>query len=818
VLYRDAILIGRAGAPDNPLFRLVAQRTRMLPRNPSPGFPAPGYGFAAYAWGPFHYGHDAIVVYGADEKGLQRAAEALVALAKTPPARPAGAWRQADEWGQSFGAGGAAGSGERQTVVSSTRHAESLLPAIYDQRVLEARVDGNRLLLRQDTPGNPMGPVFAAVDLAAGTAKRFNSEAPVYRRASLDAFARGEGGRLAAPLILKTAAGRIMPVGRGVALLDERNALRWFYEPFSVSKTIEEAQYPRLCHRLALSKDGKTLAAGFYDLNAGGSYGPKYRQFNEAAVALIDVPTGREICRYAGYLANQLLLSDDGARCLVTDTADFERGRGRWNAHGGPTAAVFDRAGKELFALAAPEVSGAALSGNGRLAALAYGDTRGSVTVVDVDGGRTHDIAYARIDVGVAAAPDGSAAAIVYADGTLRKVSREGAVVGERKLAAPGVPVFMADGTLMVCGDDGKVYAPETARAEIAFGEAPVEMAGGDVESVPFGLTPPARPWWTGLPGGFVPEKLAPPAGFETGEVRGEKNVTVNVPAGDALDVTLFAFRYSLMGTQDMLTVSMPVGERKVSFLYPYHAEPRSVAVPIRRAAGPVTLTFAAPAGVRIDEPALLRLNMGRFGNGALAGLERRGSNLNTPRLVVPNIHGCLGDPREEQYAYVFPKGKFALPADVKEPAESDVLTVFDGRVYEAKPLYPTVYPGRASWDPVDARATLRSAQVVMEFAQPRTVAAVGVWEHPNGGPVAAFALEYAQKSKEPNGDWTLAVEGRDNTDYYHAHVLPKPVAARYWRYTVLETPCPVQRVAEIELYQPGVESLMEDGGALPEL
>lgn len=813
VLYRNVILMGRAGVPENPLFHLITQRTRMLPRNPSPGFPAPGHGFAAYAWGPFHYGHDAVVLYGADEAGLRRGVSNVVALVNAPPARPASVWRQSDEWGQTYGASQGGPAGDEQTVKAESRVVETLLPDVYDQRILDARVDGDRLLIRQETPSDPRGPVLASVDLKTGVAKRMNSDLPAFRRATLDTLARSDSTNLAAPLILRTDAGRVMPVGRGVALVDAANAMRWYYDPFPGSRTLAEAQYPRLCHRLALSRDGKTIAAGFYDLGAGGSYGPKYRQFNDAVVALIDVLTGREICRCPGYLANELLLADDGSRCFILDTADFEKGRERWNPHGEPTFAVFDRQGRELFAMPAPAAAGMAVNRHGSLAVVTYNDTRGSVSVVDVEGRKAHVVEYPRMDVGGAVAAD--RAVIAYADGFVRSVAPDGRTLFEKKMPAPGVPVVADDGAVFLCGDDGNVQVLEGQRAPVSFGKSPVETLTHMPEGVPPGLLPPTHPFWQSLPASLKPDPLPFAAGVESIDVRGEKELSVDVPVRDPLDTVLLAFQYRLVSTQEALTVTMPLEGGKASFLYPFSAEPRFAAIPIRRQqTDRVALTFSSVAGARVDRMALLRLRTGDLSNAALAGIGRGGGNVNTPRLVVPNIHGCFGDPRVEQYAYAFPKGRYALPADVRVPVVSDVMGCFDGRVYAGTPLYPTVYPGHASWDPVDARPTLRSAQVVMEFAKPRTIRAVGIWEHPNDRPVSAFALDYATKVKDMNGDWKLAVEGRDNTDYYHLHALPKPVTARYWRYTVLETPCPVQRVAEIELYESPVDALEEGAGA----
>jgi hypothetical protein len=830
VLYRNIILLGRGDVPDNPLQDLIAHRTKLLPRNPSPSFPAPGFGLVAYAWGPFHYGHDAIVLYGRDAAGLARATVSLVRLATDPvPPRPVPVWRQPDEYGQSYSRLGLKGGADEAVLTGRERTAESLLPESYDQRIVAACSDAGRLVIRQEPTADPKGPVLATVDLKSGVARRLNSEVPAFRRADLDVLARSDTNRLASPLILQAGPGRILPVSRGLALINQ-DTFTWFYSPFAVSKTLEEAQFPRLCHSLALSADGQTVAAGFYDLGAGGGYGPKYRQFNAAAVVLLDTRTGREIARFGGYLARHLALTDDGSRCFIIDTAEWEGGRSVWNPHGGPTFAVFDRQGKELFHLPAPSAAALSISGNGKLAVLSYDDTRRYVSVIDVDQRQEIRVDYARIDLGTAVAPDGSFAVITYADGLVRKVAPDGKLLWEQKLPAPGVPVVTADRTIMVCADDGQVYYPETKAAPLAFAAAPIDKVTPVLEQAPAGLVPPGQPFWTTLPGDFKPQPLPPLALPELADFKGEKNVTIEVPRLEPLETLLFTFRYRLKDPSDRLTVSLPVGSDRVSFVYPYLAQSRLVAVPLRLARpGPVVLTFASAGGAIVDQPQVLRLRLGSFANAAAAGVQQKGAEVNTPRVMVPNIHGCLGDPRVEQMAFGFPEGTFKLPADVSAKPKTDAFSYFDGNVYAGTPMYPTVYPGHASWDPADARPTLRSAQIVMEFSKARKIGALGIWEHPNDRPVAGFTLEYAASAPSGSGkiaekDWVLATEQHDNIDYYHVHVLPQPVAARYWRYTVLETACPVQRVAEIELYESAIDSIEHDldrvGGsdALPEL
>jgi hypothetical protein len=231
-------------------------------------------------------------------------------------------------------------------------------------------------------------------------------------------------------------------------------------------------------------------------------------------------------------------------------------------------------------------------------------------------------------------------------------------------------------------------------------------------------------------------------------------------------------------------------------------------------AAGPATLTFRATGGGGVEGLQLLRLKLSEFDNAARAGVTQKGGNVNTPQVLVPNVHGALGDPRVEQVAHGFPaQARGPLPPDLKGPQKTDPFSYFDGDVLAGTPLYPTVFPGQAPWNPVESRPTLRSAQLVLEYAKPRTVRAAAVWEHPSDRPVSAFVLEYCDDArpgalKSLEGSWQIAVEGHDNADYFHLHAFDTPISARYWRYTVLETPCPVQRIAELELLESALDSM----------
>ncbi len=836
VYSRDVILLSRADVPENPLVTHVTRTCRMLPRNPSPNFPALGQGLVAYAWAPFQFGCDAIVLHGQDAAGLDQALASLVALA-TAPAAPAAArpsWRARIEDGQTYTAQGlAGGEAPRAVVCGRERVPESLLPAIYPQRVLAAVVQDGRLSLKLDPRQDTSGPRFAEMDLADGAARRFRTDGKA-AGGSVGQFARRQGSVLPHALDWALPDGRIMPLAHGIASVDAHCAVRWYYDPFAVPNTLTEARYPRRCQRLTLAADGKTALAAFFDLNAGGNYGPSFRQFNPPAAVLLDVATGREIARCPGYLATSVALGDDGSRAVLVDHETFSDGRTTPNPHGKPVIAAFARDGRELVAVPSGGAAGVSLAGNGALIAVTYADPRREITLIRPDTGSVTNLAYARADVGVAVAPDGSSACVAYADGRLRRFDATGRLLREEMLPAPGQPLFLADGQLAVAADDGRVYFPGTDRKPLVFGDSPVQPQVLTAGSLPPQVRSLRTPFWDQL-GDLVQVRplTAPvlPATLAGGPVK----LAVQLPKMGELDVALLTFDCTWPAPDARLRVQVRIDGRAADYIYDGATTPTTVSVPLRSVqGGAVELTLEGPAELRLADARLRQLRLGDFVNATLTAAGRAGANRNAPWLMVPNVVGFLGDPRgTEQVAYGWPgDAKGALPSDLTPPVRTEIARVFDGDVLQGTPLYPSSYPGRVAWAPVESRDILRSAQVVMAFEKPRTIAAVGIWEHPFDRPVSGFALEYTNDRRVAEAgqnvrsgllstsvtgfaaDWNLAVASYGNRDYYHLHRLSKPVAARFWRYTVLETPSSVQRVAEIELYETGIDALEHLGDA----
>lgn len=831
VYYRDVILLGCGDVPSNPMLDLITRQCRMLPRNPSPSFPAPGFGLVAYAWAPFHYGHDATVVYGRDAKGLERAAAALVAMAtaKSAPAAPRQPRYGANgaEHGQLYaGLGLKPGATTPVTLRSTERIGESLLPGQFDIQVLDARftADG-KLLVKTEHQTELKAPPFAVVDLATGTAKRLNSEDKAVRQSPLACVAPGAIA-WSAPLVRRLADGSLLlPVDRGLARLDAKSARLWYYDPFPISQTFEEARYPRRCQQLVLTPDEKYVAAVFYDLNSGHNYGPTYRMFNQGATVVLEVATGKEVTRHATWLAGLggLALAADGSRLLVADTVlHDEHGRAQWNPTGAFAIAAFDRAGKQLCCFPGAAVESVTASRDGSLAVIRYGDARKSMALLSPVQNRLLALDYPRIDIGAAVAAGGEFAVICYADAMARKVAPDGRILWAKRLPAPGVPAVAADNSIVVCANDGNVYFPESDRQPLPFGNAPTETLTAHVLTPPPGIHAPAPPPAQPLGENVKLEALPDPAVPATlASFTGEQKLTLNLPALGTADVALLTFEYRLQepATQLRVTFAPEPGKPLVSYLFPCLAQPQTVSVPLRpRQAGPLTLALAVDGGNgAVAKVKLQKLDLEAFANSARAGTGVKSGNPNSPRLFIPNVQGALGDPRVEQVAFAFPDGKFALPPDLQgqERPKSDVFSVFDADVHSGTPLYPTVYPGRHPWDPPQSIATMRCAQVVLEFAKPVAVEALGVWEHPGDLPVREAVLEYAMKGPagglERDGDWKLAFEHRNNLDYYHFHRFAEPVTAKLWRYTIIDTPSVVQRLAEIELYQTAVDAMEND-------
>jgi len=823
VYYKDVILLGTGEAPSNPMLDVI-ERGRLLPRNVSPSFPAPGRGFVACAWGPFHYGHNAVVVYGCDAEGLERSADSLVRLAERkepPPAEFAPVIaRQGQENGQVYSSMGLKAAGETVTASSTTRRAESVFPAVYPRRVTGALADEvGRLCIAQEPLGEGEGANLALVEADGKAARQFRLPAGAGDASaeSLAQHLRNQGADALWPArdALKLGAGYLARVDRGVGLYAPDAACKWFYEPFPALGTYAEAKYPRLCQNWARTPDGKLLLAAFYDVTPGGN-GDVYT-VSRADLVLLNAETGKRALLIEGYAGSHMALSADGSRLIVVDEWQPNKSEYR-NPLGGPVLCAWDRSGKEIYHVRIkPPVDEFRVSADGRLAALSFDDPRKQVLLVDVERGRSVYHGHDSIDVGLAVSEDGEFAVVSYSDGAVHKLARDGTVVFEARLPSAGVPaVAPGTGRVHVACHDGFVYtlgSEGQVASKLSFGDAQVEGLDVRGDAPPAGLEPPqAPPFWQGLTKEMVKRRPNPLPGGAA--FKGEKKVALKLPKPARWDVALLHFRYKLADLEDELTVSLGEGEERVMMRLPYHALARTASVPLRGwKAGEVELVLNAAGDVTLDQAGLAVLDLSGMTNHALTsrpGQKLPGGSDNVPQVMVPNVIGLLGDPRCEHMAYGFSADagrgweKAALPERYRN-AKTDRYTYFDGDVRNGTPLYPTAR----------RRGNLRSAQIVLEFQKPRKISTLGVWETPGELPVRAFALECCddyetdETTKVLTAEWKLVCIGRRNADYFHMHTFA-PTEARVWRYTVLDSSAPVQLCAEIELYQESMENLLD--------
>lgn len=838
VYYKNVILLGRADGATNPMLNLIT-RSRMMLRNPSASFPARGQGMVGYAWGPFHYGHDAVVVYGRDETGLRKAAGSLVSLVSGERPRRAYSPRpvvQGRENGQVYASMGCPAAPSMASATGKERDRTSLLPPVYGRTVVDAMVDADgRVLIKQLMQEDQSGPDLASIDLKTGKITQYILDT------GLDELARmlaGElpVGQIPSDLHYQLDGDHLAAVAGGIGRFSPEGEPEWYFNPFPKPQTYEEAKYPRRCKVLTLSADRQWLLASFFDAIPAAGHGVSAR--NPGQLVCLNTKTGKPAGRIPRYLANRLFLSHDGSRGLVLDDVCYGGlGHRAWyrpilNPHEDFVLAAFDRHGRELchFPVDHERTDKLEVDRGIAMALMSYTDARRSITVYDLEAGRAVQLSCPEIDVGLAVAPDGSFGVVTYNHGLVRLVDRSGKVIRETEVPAPGVPVVSRDGKVAVASHDGKLYLLDAKGAiadAIEFGTAPVSKPARTKDSLMPGLAEPLRPWWEQLPEDVETVEL-PEAPFPTAKtVTGEQSVTIRVPKMEKGDVLLLALDYAVQRPQERLEVEIRLDNRRHLLIYPYLAQPRRIGIPLRpRKAGPAKLVFRAPGGVRLSGGKLLQVNLGALGNAAYSpsGVGEKAENAGVPSVYIYNVLGQLGDPRCEQVVFGFTMPKLGhgqklppFPPGVTRRSKTDPNSYVDGKVYTGTPLYPTIHSTHGNVRLGRPQANLRSAQIVIEYEKPRTIMGLGIWEHPGAEPVADFALEACDKyevseslTRTLDGNWRLVCAGRGNLDYFHAHTFA-PHKARVWRFTVVATPASAQRIAELEFYEDPLGSL--DGG-----
>ncbi len=739
----DVILLGRRDLAPGPLIGVV-ERARMLRRPWSASFPATGDGCVGYAWAPFAAGRDAIVAYGADEAGLERALAALLATSAGPA--PA-----------------------TEPPLIARRDGES--GGIYHRLGLSVDGIATTTSARDRVPAAPLTPAMA--DVAAP------------RATGLDATS---AARLGDDLVAAT--------GTGIGRFARDGACRWFVDG-ALSDSASAVQAPRRCVRFAVSADGSTVAAAFVDLSHFSEN--TYRTVQRADVALIDAASGAVTGTAKGWNATALLLADDGSACLIAD--EYAAPSRVANPRGVSGIVLVGRDGGErAFVALAPPFDRIVADAKLGCALISFADARRAVAVVDLRDGGLAWRGGDRVDLAIAAAPDGDGGAISWADGAVERVGRDG-TRRWRAAAIPGRPEVLRDGRVRVIGGtEARVFDAVGAPIVDADAASMTEPALA-VEPVPAAIAPPATaPWWTALPEGVELSELDPPFAGEIALVDPAPGTgaTVTLPAvelGDG-EVLLLTFTYRAAGDGLRATWAGPHGD--VVVRWPASTTPRPASLALRGGDGAavrfngVGVLSDARLGV-LDRTVLADLGASAIADGSGAA-----------RVMVPALPGLLGDPRVlDQCSYGL-DGRRAQAAGL-EP--TDLALLFDGDPLTGTALWSNERRAPIPWAPrhPSYHGDLRGAHVVIEFERARTISALGLWQRPGDLPIADLVVECCDAysvdgaTKTLQAGWRQACVVRGNIDPYRL-VAFAPQRGRVWRVIVAASDAAAQQLAGLEL------------------
>jgi len=819
---RDVILLGRQDVTPGPLLQTIL-RGRMLLRNPSPSFPASGQGMVAYAWGAFQAHHDAIVVYGNGREGLDRAIASVLTLAgrkEVPapafiPAMP----RRAMEDGLAYRELGiAAVESAQATVTSDVRVKISLLPPTYPSTIVEATTDsqGRVIVLRQDLVEGVQGVVTHGVVAQPGKddARLYtlpNSLTPASAEALAWHVGPGQEQRWPATTGVSVGDQYIAPGAFGVGRYRLDGTPVWHYDPYPLTHSYNETKYPRRVRNVAVSADGTTALAAFYSKTPTQEIPFRH---NRCDVALLDAITGKLLATVPNYHGDWLLPAHDGSRFAIIDLFHdypWEHNHREFpNPHDTTGLGVFDRTGKELHFFPLPrEVDNVAVDAQISLAVVTFSDAGRHVALLDLTTGAAQDYRYPRVDVGVAVAPDGRFAVITFSDGAVHCLDRAGVLLWKTNLPIAGKPVILAkDDRILVAGPDDALYQLD-AQGKLAgtqsLAAARIAPLTATPDPLPATLDAPAPiGWWDAPPDGVKVTPLANVACPLPATLTGTQTITVTLPPLKPLQTVLLAFTYRLHSLADRLDITVKNGELSVVYPFLAHAEAWPAAIPLRFPDGGVTtLTFTCRDKATLAGVKLLLTDAGVWHNAAATREDMPPKNAPLPRLMVYNVFGLLGDPRVEQ-----------LCSGLKT---TEIYRCFDGDVYNGTKLYDTKFPLNTSWDG-GAEPDLRSARILLEFREPRTILGLGLWAQPGDLPVESWTLECCdsyteekQMTHELKGNWKLVTAGRGNTQVYALQGF-KPTRARIWRLTLVRTPAQAQYLAECELFENALDNV-GDGG-----
>ncbi len=814
--YRDVILLGRNDVAPGPLVNTII-RDRMLLRNPSASYPANGQGMIGYAFGAFQAEHDAVLLYGKGKEGLDQAIADMVNIAgsKVSPVRaymPPMA-RTTPENGEAYKDMGIAPAADATPIVKSeNREIASLLPAIYTTKIVDALADKDGKIIIRKNDSTDKGVITRCIVIDGKNTTQYtlpDDLKPATTTAMAWHLDAGQGKRWPAATGTSVGNDYIAPADYGIGRFKVDGTPVWYFDPFPVFKDYNEVKYPRRVREYKVSADGSTVLAAFINKSyrEAGSY-----YFNRCDVVMLDTATGKPLNTVKSYLASKLLIAKDGSRGAVADLEHSDSSehdtRVVHNIHDASGLEVFDREGNELYFIPVTRTADTFVADDMlTLALTTYSDTSRLVTVLDLNKGLSFDYRYPRADVGTAVAPDGSFAVVTFTDGMVVRLGRDGKPAWSTKLPVIGKPVILVkdnrigiacpDGTLQMLDFQGKVL---DAKSLVTDRDIIVQAKA---EPLPAKLEHPvAAPWWE-TPQGDM--KITPQEAVFTlpEKLTADVSIKIQQPKLEKMQTYLATFTYMLNNPDDRLLVTATCGRQSATYPFAGALLTRSAAVPLRFAdGGEVTLTFKAKEGATLSNAKLQMADASAWHNAAATREDLPPASAPRIKLMVPNVFGLIGDPRAEQ-----------VSSGLKD---TKLYNCFDKNVLTGTNLYNTVYPQNVPWDG-GAEMNLRSAFVLMEYKNARTIFGLGLWAMPGNLPIESWTLECCDSYWEEKqmthvlqGNWKLAAYGRGNLQPFSVSTF-KPVKAKIWRFTITRTPAAMQNAAEIELYEDIMDTVGED-------
>jgi hypothetical protein len=359
------------------------------------------------------------------------------------------------------------------------------------------------------------------------------------------------------------------------------------------------------------------------------------------------------------------------------------------------------------------------------------------------------------------------------------------------------IGIACPDGTLQMLDYQGKVL---DAKSLVTNRDVIVQAKA---DPLPAKLEQPVdAPWWETTQGDLkvIPQEdaLILPEKLTTDLI-----VKIQQPKLEKMQTFLATFTYLLNNPDDRLLVMATCGKQTVTYPFAGALLARPAVVPLRFAdGGEVTLTFKAKEGGTLSNGKLKMADASAWHNAAATREDLPPASAPRIKLMVPNVFDLIGDPRAEQ-----------VSSGLKD---TKLYNCFDKNVLTGTNLYNTAYPQNVPWDG-GAEMNLRSAFVLMEYANARTIFGLGLWAMPGDLPIESWTLESCNSYKEEKqmthvleANWKLVAYGRGNFQPYSVNTF-KPVKAKIWRLTICRSLAAMQNLAEIELYEDIMDTVGED-------